>query len=314
MARPRRRARPASPTMKRSKPPPSAPSKPCAARLRPYAHVLTAPARAARETAQALGLDAEVEMALRDCDYGRWRGLASKDVAEREPDAFAAWLGDPAAAPHGGESLTALIERTGAWLAQSLARESATLAVTHASVVRAAIVNALGAGSSAFCSDRCRAALACQAQRSRRTLESCGARAFGRPVVRGLLVALVAALVMLGDIAEPGASDLHAQRAASARRLDTQPHAWPDGGDPRQSARDPGAGQRPDRVRHDDLAAGGLSEPSVLRLFLGARSRQHHGRGQSVQRMRPRLSRRGAGAPVAAAPRSPAPITKRSRR
>jgi broad specificity phosphatase PhoE len=118
--------------------------------LRPYAQVLTAPARAARETAAALGFEAEVEMALRDCDYGRWRGLASKDVAEREPDAFAAWLGDPTAAPHGGESIAALIERVGVWLTQSLARESATLAITHAAVVRAAIVNALGAGSSAF--------------------------------------------------------------------------------------------------------------------------------------------------------------------
>ncbi len=119
-------------------------------RLRPYARVLTAPGRAARETSAALGFDAGVEVALRDCDYGRWRGLASKDVAEREPDAFAAWLGDPAAAPHGGESLAALIERTHAWLAQSLASETATLAVTHASVVRAAIVSALGASSSAF--------------------------------------------------------------------------------------------------------------------------------------------------------------------
>jgi broad specificity phosphatase PhoE len=119
-------------------------------RLRPYACVLTAPARAARETAAALGVDAEVEPALRDCDYGRWRGLASKDVAEREPDAFAAWLGDPAAAPHGGESFAALIERVGAWLTQSLTREGATLAVTHAPVVRAAIVTALGAGPSAF--------------------------------------------------------------------------------------------------------------------------------------------------------------------
>ena len=119
-------------------------------RLCPYAYVLTAPSGAARETAAALGLDAVVEMALRDCDYGRWRGLASKDVAHREPDGFAAWLGDPAAVPHGGESFAAVIERTGAWLAQSLAREGATLAVTHASVVRAAIVNALGAGSSAF--------------------------------------------------------------------------------------------------------------------------------------------------------------------
>ena len=119
-------------------------------RLRPYAHMLTAPARAARETAAALGLNVEVEPRLRDCDYGRWRGLASKDVAEREPDAFAAWLGEPMAAPHGGESFAALIERVGAWLTQSLAREGATLAVTHASVVRAALVTALGAGPSAF--------------------------------------------------------------------------------------------------------------------------------------------------------------------
>ena len=117
--------------------------------LRPYAQVLTAPARAARETAAVLGFDAEVEMALRDCDYGRWRGLVSKDVAEREPDAFAAWLGDPDAAPHGGESLAAVIERIGAWLTRALAREGATLAVTHAAIVRAAIVNALGAGPSA---------------------------------------------------------------------------------------------------------------------------------------------------------------------
>jgi broad specificity phosphatase PhoE len=119
-------------------------------RLRPYAQVLTSPARAARETAAALGFDAEVELALSDCDYGRWRGLASKDVAEREPDEFAAWLGDPAAAPHGGESLAVLIERIGAWLTQALAGETATLAVTHAVVVRAAIVNALGASSSSF--------------------------------------------------------------------------------------------------------------------------------------------------------------------
>ena len=119
-------------------------------RVRSYVRVLTSPARASRETAAALGFDAEVEMALSDWDYGRWRGLASKDVAEREPEAFAVWLGDSGAAPHGGELVTALMERTRAWLTQSLAREGATLAITHASVVRAAIVNALGAGPSSF--------------------------------------------------------------------------------------------------------------------------------------------------------------------
>jgi broad specificity phosphatase PhoE len=87
-------------------------------RLCRYAHVFTAPAPAARETAKTLGFDAVVETALRDCEYERWRGLASKEVAEREPDAFAAWLGDPAAAPHGGESLAALIERIGVWLTE----------------------------------------------------------------------------------------------------------------------------------------------------------------------------------------------------
>jgi broad specificity phosphatase PhoE len=119
-------------------------------RLRSYRRVLTAPARAARETAAALGLEAHVEPALRDCDYGRWRGLALTEVAAREPDAFAAWLSDPAAAPHGGEPLAALIERAAGWLGESLERDGATLAVTHASVVRAAIVGALGAPASAF--------------------------------------------------------------------------------------------------------------------------------------------------------------------
>ena len=119
-------------------------------RIGSYDRVLTAPVRAARETAVALGLDADVETALRDCDYGRWRGLASPDVAGREPEAFAAWLDDPAATPHGGESLAGVIARVGAWLTELSAQDGATLAVAPAAIVRAAIVSALGAGPSAF--------------------------------------------------------------------------------------------------------------------------------------------------------------------
>ena len=135
-------------------------------RLRPYAQVLTSPARAALETAQALGSDAKIEMALSDCDYGRWRGLASKDVAEREPDEFAAWLGDPAAAPHGGELFAALIERVGAWLTLSVGARGRD-AGRHARRRRSrgdcerAWRRVLG-----LCSDRCRAALARQTERS----------------------------------------------------------------------------------------------------------------------------------------------------
>ncbi len=119
-------------------------------RLPSYGCVVTSPSRAAHETAAALGFEAAVDTALRDCDYGRWRGLALAEVASREPEGFAAWLSDPSAAPHGGGSLAELILRVGVWLADAQKRNGATLAVTHASVVRAAIVNALGAGSSAF--------------------------------------------------------------------------------------------------------------------------------------------------------------------
>ena len=65
----------------------------------------TSPAARARQTAEALGLAADVEPALRGCDHGRWTGcsLAEAQAADGEA-ALLAWLGDPAAAPHGGES------------------------------------------------------------------------------------------------------------------------------------------------------------------------------------------------------------------
>ena len=170
-------------------------------RLRPYDQALTAPARAARDTAAALSLDAFVEPALRDCDYGRWCGLASKDVAEREPDAFAAWLGDPASAPHGGE-FDRSFNRASRRLAHPIVGARKRDAGRHPRLRHAS-----GDGERArrrslgLCSDRCRAAFACSIERSRGTLESCGARPFGRLVVRGAWIALIAALVMLASSA-----------------------------------------------------------------------------------------------------------------
>lgn len=111
--------------------------------------ILTSPALRARQTAQAMGLDAEVCETLCECDYGRWAGLGLEDVAAAEPEALAAWASDPDACPHGGESVTALISRVGAWLDGEVFRGH-TIAVTHASVVRAAIVHALGAGARSF--------------------------------------------------------------------------------------------------------------------------------------------------------------------
>jgi broad specificity phosphatase PhoE len=111
--------------------------------------VLVSPTRRARRTALALGLDAADAESLRDCDYGRWRGRALADVAAAEPEAIATWLADPAAAPHGGESIVALVRRVGAWL-DSEGLDRSIVAITHAAVIRAAVISALGAPAAAF--------------------------------------------------------------------------------------------------------------------------------------------------------------------
>ena len=124
--------------------------KPLRERLPPSDRQFVSPLARARETALRLGLDALVEPALTECDFGRWRGLSLAEVQEQEPQAAAQWLQDPGARPHGGESLAALIARVGAWMAEVAPMRGTTLAITHASVVRAAVVAALGAEPRAF--------------------------------------------------------------------------------------------------------------------------------------------------------------------
>jgi broad specificity phosphatase PhoE len=70
-------------------------------------------------------------------------------VAASEPDAAASWLADPDAAPHGGESLAALVRRVGGWM-DSAGLSGHVLAVTHPAVIRAALVYALGAPTTCF--------------------------------------------------------------------------------------------------------------------------------------------------------------------
>ena len=57
---------------------------------------------------------------------------------------------DPAACPHGGESLAALMLRVGEWLDEQAARGGRAIAVTHGGVVKAAVVHALAAPVEAF--------------------------------------------------------------------------------------------------------------------------------------------------------------------
>ena len=134
----------------RSNPPRSSSQKLCADGCGDTTACLTSPARAALGTAEALGLNPEIEMALRDCDYSNWRGLSLADVAATDADGFTRWLSDPDATPHGGESLNALIGRAASFLSDMLGSNGATLAITHSSMVRAVVVSALGAGPLAF--------------------------------------------------------------------------------------------------------------------------------------------------------------------
>jgi broad specificity phosphatase PhoE len=111
--------------------------------------VFSGPERRAQQTAEALGLTAEVEVELRDCDYGEWRGCTLSEVELRQPAEVLAWLTDPGAAPHGGESISQLIARIGGWLQEQRTPDH-TIAVTHPAVIRSAIVHALQAPPSAF--------------------------------------------------------------------------------------------------------------------------------------------------------------------
>jgi broad specificity phosphatase PhoE len=111
---------------------------------------LTSPELRARDTARALGFDAAVEPALRDCDYGSWGGRSFEDVCAREPKAVAVWLSDPAATPHGGESILGLMKRVANWLQGEQAHHRRSIVVTHPAVIRAVILCAIGAPAECF--------------------------------------------------------------------------------------------------------------------------------------------------------------------
>jgi len=96
-----------------------------------------------RQTAQWFGDDAQVDEALRDCDWGRWQGQSIKDLQRNEPEALQAWLEDPGAAPHVGESVAQLGERVAAWLATLQTTPGHVVAITHPFIIRAALMQVL---------------------------------------------------------------------------------------------------------------------------------------------------------------------------
>jgi broad specificity phosphatase PhoE len=129
------------------------------------AAVFVSPAVCARDTASALGLGAAASFdeGLADMDYGLWHGRRLADLAVEAPHDLAAWTHDPDAAAHGGESFSQLVKRVGQWLdalngalSDALSEDVIpgnthnVVAVTHAPVIRAAIVHVLGASPGVF--------------------------------------------------------------------------------------------------------------------------------------------------------------------
>jgi len=113
--------------------------------------VLCSPARRCRETADAAQLRrAQLEPELAECDFGAWTGRTLEQVSAADADAVGEWMADPAACPHGGESLAAFSARVGAWLDGQAALDGGVVAITHGGVVKAAVAHALHAPIESF--------------------------------------------------------------------------------------------------------------------------------------------------------------------
>jgi broad specificity phosphatase PhoE len=121
-----------------------------AASLPRHTQVLASPARRCRETAAAAGLEAVVDVAIAECDFGAWSGRTLAELSAAEPGAVQSWMLDPEAAPHGGESLAVFSARIAGWLDAQAQLDGRVAAVTHAEVVKAAVVHALDAPLAAF--------------------------------------------------------------------------------------------------------------------------------------------------------------------
>ncbi|MFB7656051.1 MULTISPECIES: histidine phosphatase family protein [unclassified Streptomyces] len=112
--------------------------------------VIRAPSPRCARTARAFALTAEVEPALRDLDYGAWRDRTTAEVAATDPYELSAFLTDPDAVPHGGESVRQLCQRVTNWLSDLPPQRGCAVVITEPAVARAAVVHALAVPVTAF--------------------------------------------------------------------------------------------------------------------------------------------------------------------
>jgi histidine phosphatase superfamily protein (branch 1) len=100
---------------------------------------VSAPEPACISTASRLGGIPQVLDDLRGCDFGSWSGRTLSEISAADPVALADWLEDPAATPHGGESLLQLIGRVGGVVDEYAWPEGLSVAVHALSVAAESI-------------------------------------------------------------------------------------------------------------------------------------------------------------------------------
>ena len=106
-------------------------------RFRKSVRLICGPEARTRQTATLFGDHAVVEPALRDGDFGHWKG---QDTAQLDRDELMTWLTDSASAPHGGESVEHICARVGEWMRSLECQPGHVVAVTHPLVIRAAML------------------------------------------------------------------------------------------------------------------------------------------------------------------------------
>ena len=111
--------------------------------------IITSPARRCRQTAEAAGLEATSTSGLRNATSAPGPGGRSPTSTTTTRRA-AAWMLDPGAAPHGGDSLETFCARIARWLDAQAEQDGRVVAITHGEVIKAAVVHALGAPVLAF--------------------------------------------------------------------------------------------------------------------------------------------------------------------
>ncbi|MEO5343288.1 MAG: histidine phosphatase family protein [Gammaproteobacteria bacterium SHHR-1] len=123
----------------------------------PWQGIISSPLLRCRAFAERLsqrhGLPLAIEPDFREVGFGCWEGLSPDQVAEQQPQAYAAFYQDPLRnRPEGAEDLEGFSQRVSTALERAVERHAGEhlLVVAHAGVIRAVLGLALQAPPSAW--------------------------------------------------------------------------------------------------------------------------------------------------------------------